>query len=309
MKVIIFIGDGVIGHVTLNKIIPDMLAIGIEPVILRTKPPALKKANIPELKSISFLESGILSECVEPLLDNFQTNDSQPNNLTLSALAKKYQLHIETVEDVNRYDFLSSVLKDKEIKGAISIRSYPIFKPETIRVFKEKGFMWNLHTGLLPKYRGVFIPYHAIANKEKTYGWTLHEIASGIDLGAIIATDSIQLDKSKPILETYLSMSDKGASMVVGALMFFQKRGNIPSVKQTEMLDSYFTFPTAQKIKDLKNKGIRFANDIAETYARLFTIRGSLEENILINKIKGELRTSKTIIQNEFYEPLDHQAA
>lgn len=289
MKIMLFIGDGVIGHVTLNRLITDMVSMGIEPVVLRTKAPALKKANIAELKLLSFLESGLLTKVTEPLLNTYQPDGIEPLNLTLPALADKYDLEVRNVDDVNGAEFIASVVSDDEISGAISLRSYPIFQPEIIGVLREKGFMWNLHTGFLPKYRGVFIPYHAIANNEREYGWTLHEIASGLDLGAIIATDTVLLDPQKPILDTYLSMTDKGASMLVGALMHFQKRGYIPSTRQTEMLDSYYTFPTAQEMLKYDAKGIRFSDDITSTYTSLFTVKGSLKERLLGERIRAEL--------------------
>lgn len=289
MKVMLFIGDGVIGHVTLNRLIPDMVSMGIEPVILRTKVPALKKANIAELKRISILESGLLTKVTEPLLNTYQPDGIEPLNLTLPALVDKYGLEVRDVDNVNGAEFIASIVSDDGVNGAISLRSYPIFQPEIIGVFREKGFMWNLHTGLLPKYRGVFIPYHALANNEREYGWTLHEIASGIDLGDIIATDTVLLDPQKPILDTYLSMTDKGASMLVGALMHFQKHGSIPSTKQTEMLDSYYTFPTAQEMFEHDAKGIRFSDDIASTYMSLFAVKGSLKERILEERIRTEL--------------------
>jgi methionyl-tRNA formyltransferase len=308
MKVMLFIGDGVIGHVTLNRLIPDMVSIGIEPVILRTKAPALQKANIAELNYLSFLESGILKKVTEPLLSTYQPDGIEPFNLTLPALADKYGLEVRDVDDVNGAEFIASIVSDDEVSGAISLRSYPIFLPKIIRVFREKGFMWNLHTGLLPKYRGVFIPYHAIANNEREYGWTLHEIASGIDLGAIIATDTVLLDPQKPILDTYLSMTDKGASMLVGALMHFQKRGSIPSVKQTEMLDSYYTFPTAQEMLEYDTKGIRFSYDIASTYMSLFTVKGSLKERIIEERIRSELKTTP-YAETHYTEPKKYKIA
>jgi len=290
MKIMIFIGDGVIGHVTLNRLIPDMMNMGVEPVIVKTQSSTLEKANIPELKALSFLESALLSNVVEPFLEKSnQDNKAAPLNLPLPLLAQKYDLDVREISDVNSKEFIESVIADEEIIGGISTRSYPIFQKEIINVFNEKGFMWNLHTGLLPKYKGVFIPYHAIANGEQEYGWTLHEIVPDIDLGNIIATDTVPLDPNKPVLDTYLSMTDKGASMVMGALMHFKEKEFIPSKNQITMLDSYYTFPTAQEMASFDEKQIRFAGDIADTYAGLFTISGSLEETQLRQKINSEV--------------------
>jgi len=296
MKVGIFYSDGLIGNITLNKVVPQMIEAGIEPVLFRSRGPNIKRASIPELKALSFLETDLLKLVVEPTLSSF----SYAENIffTTPQLIINYNLEHHDVLDVNAPEFIRYINYSKDLTGAISIRFYPKFKFEIINALNKKGFLWNLHTGLLPKYKGVFIPYRAIENREKYFGWTLHEVASEIDTGDIIATDKLPLIKNQPVLNTYLDMTEKGSAMVMGALLFYKSRKTIPAKKQDVDIDSYFTYPTSNEMKQWNNQGIRFADDIVETYCDLFAVRGSKEENILRLRLSEFIESTDIAIQS-----------
>ncbi len=285
MKVAIFFSDGLIGNVTISKLVPQIISMGIEPVLVKGNGPAVKRAKIPELSSLSFLETSLLTHVVEPFFVNQPSIEHKKCN-TISALAEKYNLELLETDDVNSPEFAAMLFNEKKIMHGVSIRFYPKFGKKIIDRFRENGFLWNLHTGLLPKYKGVFIPYRAIENNDTHYGWTLHNVNYEIDCGSVIAFDKLPLNKQKPVLDTYLDMSEKGAAMIMGALMFFQKRGTIPCQKQTTHFDSYYTFPTAQEMQRWQAKGVVFSQDIVETYANLFTAKGSAAEKNLRTELK-----------------------
>ena len=280
MKLAIFFSDGLIGNVTISKLVPQIIAMGIEPVLIKGNGPAVKRAKIPELHSLSFLETSLLTNVVEPFFVR-KNSSEHAECTTISGLAEKYNLELLETDDVNSPEFAEMLFNEKKIMHGVSIRFYPKFGKEIIDRFRECGFLWNLHTGLLPKYKGVFIPYRAIENNDTHYGWTLHNVNYEIDCGSIIALDKLPLNKQKPVLNTYLNMCEKGAAMIMGALMFFQKRGTIPSQKQTTYFDSYYTFPTAQEMQQWQAKGVIFSHDIIETYTSLFTSKGSTGEKQL----------------------------
>jgi methionyl-tRNA formyltransferase len=298
MKIAVFIRNGLIGNIILNHLVPQMMEMGVEPVFFNTGEPQNKKSDHAELNKIGFLETSLMKDIVEPFYLENKKNKDGLTNLSNKALALTSNLSYFDVPDVNDLSFIEKIVGDKDIVGSISIRILQIFKPDIIRAFEEKGFMWNLHTGLLPKYKGVHIPYWAIENNEKYYGWTLHNIDKGIDTGDIIATDQLPLDQSKPVLDTYLDMADKGAAMIMGALMFYKARGTIPAKPQTTDKESYFTFPTSAEMQRWNEKGIIFCDDIVGKYTSLFTARGSIEENVLRGKLEEAVR-SHTLIEKK----------
>lgn len=293
MKVALFIRNGLVGNVVLNALVPQMIEIGIEPVLYNTGEPYYKKADNPELKEIGYLETTLLKEIVEPLLMGIQdvsNEDSAEICYTNKQLAKKYGLSYFEVPDVNSPDFIEEIENDKDLNGSISIRITQIFKENIINSIGSKGFMWNLHTGLLPKYKGVHIPYRAIENNESDYGWTLHNIDGGVDTGTIIATDKLPLDPNHTILDTYLGMSEKGTAMMMGALLFFKNRGNIRAKSQETDKESYFTYPSNAEMQKWNNQGIKFSENIVDTYCNLFATRGSVEEQNLREALDAATR-------------------
>lgn len=286
MKIALFLSDGLIGHVTLNNIVPQILQLGIQPIIVKSRGPNIERAKIPELKELSFLETDLLTDVVEPVLDSLPVHQEYEGYCyTTRQLIDRYNIEYVETDDVNDHAFISELFDKRKVDGGISLRFYPIFKSDIIDRFNQNGFLWNMHTGLLPKYKGVFIPYHSIENNEKYYGWTLHQIARKIDTGDIIAIDKLPLDRHKPVLDTYLDMTEKGAAMIMGALMCYQKYGELKGLKQITDRESYFTYPMAQEMDKWNRDGIIFSNDIIETYVRYFTAPETVQETLLRNSL------------------------
>ena len=71
----------------------------------------------------------------------------------------------------------------------ISIRFGQIFKAEAIA--QPRTGIINLHSGLLPEYKGVMASFWSLLNEEPRLGTTLHWITDKkIDSGALISTRS-----------------------------------------------------------------------------------------------------------------------
>ncbi len=294
MKMALLIGKGLIANAFLNAVAPLLVGAEVQPVIFETNAPFSQKADHAALRQVGFFETGLLQEGVIPVVERFPI----PSNTNINAATSAPQTllsprQIAQVYGLDRYDmdvngdrFRACVTNDPDICGTLSVRSYPILKPETINVLREKGFLWNLHTGLLPKYKGVYIPYHALANGEKDYGWTLHDIDPGIDTGAIIGAVQQPLNPHAPVLQTYLGMVDRGAALAVEAIHHYMATGHVSSRPQTDLRNSYFTYPTAAQMAAFAAKGIRFTDDIIATYTRLFAPPDTLQEKTLCTALQ-----------------------
>lgn len=92
------------------------------------------------------------------------------------------------VADVNAPEFLAGIVPgDKAIVTGFS----QIFTQAAIDRFAS---IVNIHASLLPYYRGPTPTYWCIANRERTTGYTLHEITKKIDSGPILYQEAVPVD-------------------------------------------------------------------------------------------------------------------
>lgn len=124
----------------------------------------------------------------------------------------------------------------------ISIRFGQILKKSIIEI--PKLGVINLHSGILPNYRGVMATFWAMLNNEKQIGTTLHYITNEqIDRGPIIKIRRQQTDYKKSYFENVLSLYDAGCAGVVEVLS-----GNIINTIRTDENDAYYSYPTSSDI-------------------------------------------------------------
>ncbi|MBE7068434.1 MAG: methionyl-tRNA formyltransferase [Clostridiales bacterium] len=93
--------------------------------------------------------------------------------------------------------------------------------------------VWNIHAGLLPKYRGASPIQSCIINGETETGVSIMKTELGLDCGDIICVEKTQILES----ETYGELSDRlskiGAELLLTALTAL-KSGNYALQKQSE---------------------------------------------------------------------------
>lgn len=293
-KIGLFFSDGLAGHETLNKLFPDILELGYEVVLFPTGKCTNERGKIPELASPNFYETTLFHNVVMPFLDKsapLLNSDSTPIKglqYSLKQLTQLYNLECYPVSDINAPEFLDYLVNDDCIIGAVSIRNYKIFKKTIINLFEDRGFIWNVHTGILPKYKGRYAPYWAIADNQSEYGWTLHKVDETIDTGDILSISKKPLNVNTTVLNTYLSMSQNGANMIIDGLKYYRGHGSFDGKKQTaEEKLSYYTFPTAKEINKWESNGIRFVDlgKVPDLYTSRFSVAGSEHSLALKNEI------------------------
>src|SRR5439155_9931615 len=69
---------------------------------------------------------------------------------------------------------------------AIVVWSYSLLLPGDVLAVPRRGAV-NVHTGLLPEYRGGHVLQWALLNGEHETGVTLHYMDEGLDTGPIVA--------------------------------------------------------------------------------------------------------------------------
>lgn len=132
---------------------------------------------------------------------------------------------------------------------AISIRFGQIFKQDLINI--PKFGVLNLHSGILPNYRGVMASFWAILNGEKKLGTTLHYIQNnGIDNGDVIDFSYSEIDWDKTFIENVNNLYDDGCEMIIKTLEKIEKGEKIKTIKQKDLGDgNYFSYPQEEDVK------------------------------------------------------------
>ncbi|MBT8141471.1 MAG: formyl transferase [Gammaproteobacteria bacterium] len=146
-------------------------------------------------------------------------------------------------------------LKSYQADLFISIRYRKIFKPQAIAI-PPKGVI-NLHSGLLPKYRGAMATFWAMLNGDEFIGSTLHYITDkGIDTGPIIATAPIKCDYDQSYLENVLRLYPSGCQQIVQAVQQIEKK-EPPSLFTQPLSGNYYSFPDMHNLNEFFDMGFR----------------------------------------------------
>jgi len=105
------------------------------------------------------------------------------------------------------------LMADCEPDLIVSIRYRRILRDDAIGMPRH-GIL-NLHSGILPDYRGVMATFWAMLNDEPEIGATLHRIVdSGIDTGPVIGISRVQTQPRESYLANVLGLYIDGCSML-----------------------------------------------------------------------------------------------
>ena len=180
----------------------------------------------------------------------------------LSSLNKKNVfklLELEGVEIKRIHDNINnrqniSLFKSKSPDIIVSLTCNQIFKRELLNL-PTWGCI-NLHTAILPKYRGLLPSFWVMKNNEKYTGVSVFKMNEGIDDGPIIEQRKI---KTRNFTQEKLIKLTKriGVAAIVSAV----KKICFDSVEYIEndaRKATYYQFPTKRDVKEFCASGKRF---------------------------------------------------
>lgn len=136
----------------------------------------------------------------------------------------------------------------------ISIAGNQIFKLPLINL-APKGCL-NLHTALLPKYRGLMPSFWVLKNNEKETGVSVFFVDEGIDSGPILVQKRVEIGQ-KSQSELIHFTKKLGMDAILEAIEKIHRGGYqlIPNLAE-EM--TYFSFPTREDVNEFLKAGKKF---------------------------------------------------
>jgi len=172
------------------------------------------------------------------------------NRSVINEIKKRNIKIIETVGSINSKTNLSKleVLKPDLL---ISLTANQIFKRKLIDL-APKGCL-NLHSALLPKYRGLFPTFWALKNMEEKTGVSVFYVDEGIDSGAILVQKEVVIKKRN--LNWLIKECKKvGMDAAIEALVKILK-DDLQTIPNEKEKSTYNSFPTSKDVKEFLING------------------------------------------------------
>lgn len=172
---------------------------------------------------------------------------------SVKRIAQVYQKSYYYVENVNSNEFIDR-WKNTSIDLIISISPTQIFKSRLLSL-PRYGCI-NIHTSMLPKYRGLYPVYWAMASGERKIGVSIHYMEKGIDTGDIILQDEISLEGIRTMDKALIKSKLKGSELLLQAINLISEK-KVVRKKIDVTLGNYYSFPTKESYKQFRNYGYK----------------------------------------------------
>jgi methionyl-tRNA formyltransferase len=172
---------------------------------------------------------------------------------SVKSLARAHGLPVLTPADVNSEAFLEQ-LREIGPDAVISVSCPQIFGRRLLEL-PPSGCI-NVHSALLPHYRGMLPTFWALAQGERQTGVTVHYMTPGIDGGDIIAQRTIPIS-SHDTLHSLMRTCKRVAADAVIETVERLGDGSITTVPNPVEEGSYYSFPARADVRRFKAAGRR----------------------------------------------------
>ena len=165
---------------------------------------------------------------------------------------------IETVKLANRVNHPTSLEIIQSFKPdlLVSLAGNEIFKQPLFE--SAKYGVINLHSALLPKYRGLMPSFWVMRHNEEKTGVSVFFVDEGIDSGPIIVQKEVPLS-NRTQAELIWELKYRGADGIVEACNLVAEHGeNTPTMANDEKGMTYYSRPTKEDVKAFKSLGNKF---------------------------------------------------
>jgi methionyl-tRNA formyltransferase len=211
----------------------------------------LSGTTVPRLPTVAALEE--LAALEQKLCHDLEGR-GHSRLLSFDALARRTGSKLHVLEKPDSPDSLSR-LADLRPDLFISVRYRRILREAAISI--PRFGVLNLHSGLLPQYKGMMATFWALLNDEPAIGSTLHYIVDGtIDTGPVVDRAPRDADRTRSYLANVLSLYPDGCGMIVDTVRRIE-RGEEIACQPQPAAGRYYSVPGSADIEGFLNAGLR----------------------------------------------------
>jgi len=185
---------------------------------------------LPTLEKIHNSSHSILSVITQP--DRPKGRGQKQVDSPIKKFALENNLPVLQPATVNTKEFIASLLENRP--DYIIVVAFGQILSETL-LKVPKQFCINLHSSLLPKYRGAAPINRAILNGETRSGVTTMIMDKGMDTGDILLVDETPIEQNDDAQCLHDKLSEQGGKLVLETLSRLQKNDLLPTPQNSDL--------------------------------------------------------------------------
>lgn len=256
MKILFCVNRDIYGNIALNHIFPA-LSPNDDLKVFFSESVAGNRATGAALTYLRFYEQDLLNEFLFPQQEALSATGAGRLK-TFDQLSQCYQAPMRLISSINAPDILAEI-EEFAPDVIVSIRFGHIFKEAALKL-PRLGVL-NLHSGLLPEYRGILATFWSLLHQRKDYGFTLHTITdSTIDTGAIVDRQTFPTQAGQSLFEHTVALYEPAAASILRALEQYRQGQKPTALPQVEADSNYYSLPTPQDFEQLIAQGFPILN-------------------------------------------------
>jgi methionyl-tRNA formyltransferase len=170
---------------------------------------------------------------------------------SIKRIARSNAVRLLTPESVNGREFLEQ-LRGLDPDLVISVSCPQIFRRELLEL-PRLGCI-NVHSALLPEYRGVLPTFWVLARGESETGVTVHYMSPGVDGGDIIAQQRVGISPDETLHSLMRKCKIAAADAILDTVSRFRE-GTVATTANPAEAGSYFSFPEREDVRRYRSLG------------------------------------------------------
>jgi methionyl-tRNA formyltransferase len=172
---------------------------------------------------------------------------------SIATLARREGIPLVTTPSVNDPGYVTR-LRELQPDVIASVAAPEIFRDEILST-PRLGCI-NLHSGRLPKFRGMMPTFWQMLDGEPKATVTVHEMAPEVDAGRILGTEECPIRDHDSVDRVMGEAKVVGAHLMIRVLRELANDAAAP--RPLDMSDaSYYSFPTREDARNLLRRGHR----------------------------------------------------
>jgi methionyl-tRNA formyltransferase len=191
---------------------------------------------------------------VQPVaLDFVPVLNRSSRSFSVKRTTEHYGKSYRRVADVNDREFLDWVHHQRP-DLIVSVSPTQIFRSRLIKI-PRLGCL-NVHSSLLPKYRGLYPVYWAMSAGESEVGVSVHYITPSLDSGDVVLQGSLPLTGIRTMHQALIEAKLLGARLLTEAIDSAARGELTPTVIDIEQ-GTYHSLPDRDSYRRFRELGYR----------------------------------------------------